>query len=519
MQIFFSSIRDDGYLLRELNGFLAPWISSWIDYDSLAFSHERELCLETSVDVDSDFVVLFVSRAALLTPWPSREIGWAMQQEDRDQRLFLLPIVVGDVREELEVLGLATRAMIELVDHTETGTKMLAEKLTSHFGGWMAEALRATLHEPPRSGPTGDAEDIRQIVEALAVVPSTCRLAVDDLLVRPLLAQLSASQTGRIPLSPPQYYQRILAEMAAATRGTEVVAVSTLTSNLWQGDVDQAAYARRNLAAVERGAVVRRIFVIPAGGEAAYRETLNTQLQGGIDVRVGSNDLFANIPSLQDFVMFSDERGTRAYLALPTIDGPRRIRSGVLDLSPHGPARLATGFVEAWKGAIPVAELLQNEPDPVQAKSLLTPAAPGESMTARFHDSEVFTPAEAAEARCTPLVNELQTLILRTHEGLVAAHLPGDGVVSLDKVGARMGTATVHLADLIDLRHIGLSPGTMSAVLEPIWSMPQLVTRRLLDLRQVRTNNGTRTGYFEFDPATLVEHPLVVVDDFEASGA
>ena len=49
----------------------------------------------------------------------------------------------------------------------------------------------------------------------------------------------------------------------------------------------------------------------------------------------------------------------------------------------------------------------------------------------------------------------------------------------------------------------------------PVWSMPHLVSRRLLSMNKVMTNNGSLTGYFEFDPAVLAEAADVIVDDFE----
>jgi len=45
--------------------------------------------------------------------------------------------------------------------------------------------------------------------------------------------------------------------------------------------------------------------------------------------------------------------------------------------------------------------------------------------------------------------------------------------------------------------------------------MPHLLSRRLLELGEVATNNGTRTGYFKFSPETLTSAHDVVIGDFE----
>ena len=142
-------------------------------------------------------------------------------------------------------------------------------------------------------------------------------------------------------------------------------------------------------------------------------------------------------------------------------------------------------------------------------------AAPGLQMPMYELSQSVVTCEEAARARGIPLAQELKTLILRTDQGLVAAHLPGDGVLSLRRVKDRLGTAEAHLAGPEELLELGLSAGTVSAVLEPVWSMPHVISRRLLDIGEASTNNGTRTGYFRFDPAILVEAVDVIVADLE----
>lgn len=38
--------------------------------------------------------------------------------------------------------------------------------------------------------------------------------------------------------------------------------LTALTSKLWPGDIDQTEYAARNLTAVKRGAIIRRLFII-----------------------------------------------------------------------------------------------------------------------------------------------------------------------------------------------------------------------------------------------------------------
>lgn len=516
MRIFFSHSSRDKPLLRELNAYFPPWLSSWIDDERLLFGSDLELSLSAAINEDVDFVVLFLGRDAVESAWVRREIEWALAREDALGRAILLPVLMGAARDSLRDLGLANRVTVELADHTQVGVRMLGEKLTNHLGGWLSELLRFAQGTTTAGKAASGATHLDEAVGmALHAIPQVWRADVDNLLVRPFLHQLTSSQIGQIPLSPAQYYQQILSEMGRAERSWEVLAVSMLTSMLWSGDVDQAEYASRNLAAVQRGASIRRLFVVTEGKELDYREILEAQAACGIELRVATNHLLAHVSDLDDFVLFAGPDETRGFISLPTVDGSRRIRSGLLELSVHGTARLRSIFFEAWALAKPAAEALRGASPPRHAPTNRRTEPPGVAMDPQFLKTEVITCEEAAAARGIPLVNELKTLILRTHNGLIAAHLPGDGALSLRKVKDRLETAETYLADPEDLLRLGLSAGTVSAVLDPVWSLPHLVSRRLLDLRQVMTNNGTRTGYFSFDPAVLVEAADVVVDDFE----
>lgn len=513
MRVFFSHRSNDKPLLRELRGYLPSWLSAWIDEDQLMFGSDLNVSLRTAIDEEVDFVVLFLSHEAARSVWVRQEIHWALEREEVLGRVFLLPILLGNVREHLEDLGLGGRITIEISDHTQAATRMLAERLTNHLGIWMSENLKS-VHLRPQARQR-DLTDIGQdIAEALEAIPLAWRPAVDELLSRPFLRSLTSSRIGQIPLTPAQYYQRILREMGRAGEGWEVVAVSMLVSSLWVGDADQSEYAQRNLAATQRGAVIRRLFLIPKDDEQGHLDTIRAQVDSGVEVRLGTYSLLAHVPELDDFVLFKGPDGSRAFIALPSVDGSRRIRSGMLDLTTSGAGRIESAFAEAWEMALPADDILSRQ----RLRTKPTVAygeAPGLTLQQRILSAEVISCQQAADARGIPLTNELKTLILQTSEGLVAAHLPGDGVLSLRKVKERLEAAEAYLADPEDLLAIGLSAGTVSAVLDPVWSMPHLVSRRLLDLTEVMTNNGTRTGYFAFDPALLVEARSVVVGDFE----
>jgi hypothetical protein len=81
-------------------------------------------------------------------------------------------------------------------------------------------------------------------------------------------------------------------------------------------------------------------------------------------------------------------------------------------------------------------------------------------------------------------------------------------MISLRRVKDVLETEQAKLASPETLSDIGLSPGTVSAILEPVWSLPHLIDRAVLALEFVTTNNRTKTGYFRFDPKVLLTASL-----------
>ncbi len=513
MRIFFSHSSSDKPLLRELTGYLPRWIATWIDENELLLGAGLEDALHNAIDFESDYVVLFLRRSTIDSEWVRKEVDWALTKEATINRQVLLTVALEDVEEALVELGLNDRLYISLANHNRDGIESLARELTNHLGAWLSEV--ADLRSGRRYRATNSNDEFTADLEsAITAIPKEWRSEVDRTIGRPFLRSLRSSQIGNIPLNPDLYYQRILQDMSSAGAGWTITAVSTLTSKLWGGEADQARYAERNLSAVQRGAIIRRVFVIRDGEQHLFKGIARIQKKAGIDVRIATSGVLADLPDMEDFVLFAGPDVSRGYVARPTVDGLRRIASGQLVLAPDGLIRLDTMFKALWdlapeSGAAFDTGLVERR----SSRSKDQP--PGLVMTQRSLSEPVVTCDEAAHARGIPLANELKTLVLQTSEGLVAAHLPGDGILSLRKVKDRLESAEAYLADPEDILKLGLSAGTVSAVLDPVWSMPHLISRRLLNFPEVMTNNGTRIGFFAFDPAVLTEAKDVVVGDFE----
>ena len=154
-------------------------------------------------------------------------------------------------------------------------------------------------------------------------------------------------------------------------------------------------------------------------------------------------------------------------------------------------------------------------PDDYGDPALRGSSPPGLTLPVYDLPKEVITCEQAAAAKGIPLANELKTIILTTTSGLCAVNIPGDRKVSLRKVKRFLKAREAFVAPREYLREMGLSPGTVCAVLEPVWSLHQLVSSAVLALEFVSTNNKSSSHFFRFAPELLLRARAVQVGDFE----
>ena len=336
---------------------------------------------------------------------------------------------------------------------------------------------------------------------------------IRSLVLSPIRRAALSALRGELLLTPGQYYGRLDAEIAAAGPDTKIYAVSTISSQVWSSDRDQQQYFASNIAAARRGAEIRRLFVLPGHLHADLRDVIRRQREAGIDVRIARPGTSADFSTLDDVVLFMDSHPVpriRGYIGLPVFDNPGRIRGGKLLLDANLCHQQREAFVAAWALAATIGA--DNDPHDPHPPSV-SEHAPGETMRPAWLARQVVTCREAAAARGVPLQNELKTLIIETPGGLVAAHVTGDSEIALRAVKDLLEIDQAQLASPQTLRNLDLSPGTISAVLNPVWSLPHLVDRAVLKLSFVTTNNGTTTGYFRFSPSILLSAWSITVAD------
>jgi prolyl-tRNA editing enzyme YbaK/EbsC (Cys-tRNA(Pro) deacylase) len=150
------------------------------------------------------------------------------------------------------------------------------------------------------------------------------------------------------------------------------------------------------------------------------------------------------------------------------------------------------------------ATLDGKEPDP-----------PGLMLPVHRLKSEVVSCEQAAAAKRIPLANELKTIIVDTSLGIRAVHVPGNKRVSLRAVKRALACNQAFIAPPECLQRLGLKPGTVCPVLNPVWAMTHLISKAVLDLTFVSTNNGRLSEYLLFPPGLLLGARRVLVGTFD----
>ncbi|MBI3479086.1 MAG: nucleotide-binding protein [Nitrosomonadales bacterium] len=357
----------------------------------------------------------------------------------------------------------------------------------------------------------------RRTAAAIQAIPDRFLDNVLGLLLPRIQTALTQASRGVIEVTPEQYFDRIRSEIEHASASTRVIAVaSPLSTVRWANDPVQNHYIEQNFLARERGADIRRLFLFEKSTvTAAQARSMHNHMSRGIPVRCISVESLS-VP-IDDIVLFeSDDQAARAYKAHSDRTYRDRVVLAQMLVDPAHCADLRRRFDEVWRIAWEPRSV--REGIEIPGMRIPPPAkhefAPGLEMTARWTTVEVITCRSAAKARGHELHRELKSLVLMTSKGTCVVRVPGDCTVSLRKVKKHLGIEEAYIADPEQLLELGLGPGTVCAVLDPVWSMLHLVDERVLQVPEVVTNNGTRNGYFTFDPDELRSARRVDIGEF-----
>lgn len=312
---------------------------------------------------------------------------------------------------------------------------------------------------------------------------------------------------GEFSLNTTQYYDSVLTRLEHANPNTKIRAISLILPAIWKNDPHQRRFFEFNVRAKKNGARIQRLFIATDEQIDEHWTIIQEQVKNGFNIKTIHPRIFSDYTKLDDSIMFETPHEKCCYKTTQFYDNPYKLKGARLQLNESICKEQIDAFDNVWN--------LAKEPELVKFQTTKHNHPPGLGMKSHKTDYEVVSCEEAANARKVPLGNELKTLILQTPSELVAAHLPGDGELNLRAIKNTLDVKDIKIANPEDIAKIGLESGTVSAVLEPVWSMPHLISRRLLSLSYVTTNNKTKKGYFKFDPVILLDATSRIVGNFE----
>ncbi|QUY43493.1 TIR domain-containing protein [Acaryochloris marina] len=340
-------------------------------------------------------------------------------------------------------------------------------------------------------------------------LPQDWKDDVENYIIEPFRDQSYSALRGEFTLDISQYYNSLFTALSSIA-GTDIriKAVSLLSHEIWDSDPFQLQYQDYNLQAGKEGVPIQRIFVINDGVEPSLWATIQKQLENNIQVKVVDARLFSKFANLDDIVLLQGTAYSRCYKSQQFFNATNRLKSANLNLNTNYCNDLSLSFDALWK--------LAKQPTPnivrMQQKSI---APPGDTFEIYDLDHDVITCEQAAEAKAIPLQNELKTIVTKTSNGIIALHLRGDRQIYWRAVKNILDVKEAEMLSKEDLAKLHLSDGTVSAILDPVWSMAHLISREVIQLDFVSTNNSTRRQYFRFDPLVLLSTAKHMIGSFE----
>ncbi len=413
---------------------------------------------------------------------------------------------------------------------------------------WLAGTLMATLALSVAIIKEHISNEIDKVYQDFKPIGSKC-LEISDILasiggenyklaydkLENFVQELRQIKNGHLPLSEWDYYARIIDRMNSMPSGANVYATSSIDERRWSDDPRQLNYMSANNEAVSRGVEIHRIFIIEKNkiNNPAYIEALqeiDRQMSNKmLDVKAVWREQLPNIDFLyQDWVLF-DDHDPEVFRAFgDSIDKTRVSHAELI----KGHSEDGTDNIDKYKKAYQtlLSFTLNNNVLKNSIKITNTNEAfiekdikksyndtPSNSLTAYNLDKPVITCEQAAAAKGISLSSELKTIIILADEKIYAVNVPGNLNISLRKIKKFLDCDQAFMIDRVKLNDLGLVPGTVCPVKDPVWNMPQLLDESVLHHKFVSTNNGSLLSYFMFHPKILLSAPNIQIGDFSTT--
>lgn len=168
MKIFLSHASVDKQLVRQIQMHLPSHISGWLDVDELGLGTKFPEQIRKQIFEECDFVIVFLGHNALLSEWVERELGWSLQRESELDRVFVLPVLLDDIWEQVvaRFTALNERLYLQSFDRDPAAMEEAASKLADYLFAQLSRNIGAHSVTAPRKiiqEITGDLTSFKEV--------------------------------------------------------------------------------------------------------------------------------------------------------------------------------------------------------------------------------------------------------------------------------------------------------------------------------------------------------------------
>ena len=150
MKIFLSHYSRDKPLVNDFKELLPPFLSTWLDDESLSWGDQFATELRSTIQSGVDFLLIFLDNESLNSAWVRQELDWAIQRERELKRTFVLPVLLPQVLSEKLPPELSERLFLRLSDYSRASIEALAKRATEKLFQLVVESYSYLQLEIPR---------------------------------------------------------------------------------------------------------------------------------------------------------------------------------------------------------------------------------------------------------------------------------------------------------------------------------------------------------------------------------
>lgn len=149
MKIFLSHSSSNKSNVKSIVSYLPKQYKTWLDENNLIWGSDLENTFESVIKTEIDYLLVFISKRKSDNPWVVKEINWALEKQKELGRIFLLPIIMPELKDvcEQEYPELTSKKVVFLDGYEEINFKSCAEKIASNILSLIIEDVD-NLHHP-----------------------------------------------------------------------------------------------------------------------------------------------------------------------------------------------------------------------------------------------------------------------------------------------------------------------------------------------------------------------------------